>query len=167
VDIYIEWQGPYALAELKEKANDNSKDYGLYQIYGNHPVYGANVLLYIGKADRQTFYTRIWQEGWWFNSDGGQIQVYIGRLFDEKQPKDDKWSELISSAERLLIFAHRPANNASNISSLASKKEELEKLKNIRVYNYDQHRSLLPEISGKRHGVYLDWYNENSIFKMN
>ncbi len=44
--INIMWEGP-----LKpEKANDKNgeTDYGVYQYYGDHPVYGLNVLLYIG-----------------------------------------------------------------------------------------------------------------------
>jgi hypothetical protein len=45
--IHIEWEGPYSLSQL-DTLNDLRKDYGLYQIYGHHPIYGSNVLLYIG-----------------------------------------------------------------------------------------------------------------------
>ena len=56
--IHIDWDGPYRIEEINE-LNDEKKDYGIYQIYGTHPVYGSNVLLYIGKADQQTFGARI------------------------------------------------------------------------------------------------------------
>ena len=46
--IEIGWSGPYDLAQIS-KLNTNS-DYGLYQIYGTHNIFGANTLLYIGKA---------------------------------------------------------------------------------------------------------------------
>jgi len=38
---------------------DLLKDRGLYQIYGHHPVYGSNVLLYIGQTYGRTFRERI------------------------------------------------------------------------------------------------------------
>lgn len=52
--IHIEWDGPFKLDQLSE-LNNTDIDFGIYQIYGSHPIYGADVLLYIGKADRQTF----------------------------------------------------------------------------------------------------------------
>jgi hypothetical protein len=56
--IQIHWEGPYKLTELSTLMNTTT-DYGIYQIYGKHPVYGSDVLLYIGKADYQTLGKRI------------------------------------------------------------------------------------------------------------
>ncbi len=42
--INIKWEGPKNLEEAQKKEN-SKKDYGVYQIYGFHPVYGSNVLL--------------------------------------------------------------------------------------------------------------------------
>lgn len=56
--IHIEWEGPKLLSDINN-LNDPKYDYGVYQIYGGHPVYGTNILLYIGKADKQTFGVRI------------------------------------------------------------------------------------------------------------
>lgn len=56
--INIQWHGGYSLNELTE-LNNVSKDYGVYQLYGSHPVCGSNVLLYIGKAVHQTFANRV------------------------------------------------------------------------------------------------------------
>ena len=150
IEIFIEWKGPYTLEGLRELDKKvASTNFGVYQIYGTHPVYGSHVLLYIGKAVNQTFAARISQEGWSFNSDKEQVQIYIGRLFDKQQPSDETWNDLISKAEQLLIYSHWPAGNSSNINSISRKKEEIEKIKNIRVYNFDQHRNLMPEVSGR------------------
>ncbi|MEF3352607.1 hypothetical protein PV403_05425 [Paenibacillus sp. GYB006] len=53
--VDLDWQGPYKLTELS-KVNDYSKDHGIYQVYGFHPIYGSNVLMYIGLAAKQIFY---------------------------------------------------------------------------------------------------------------
>jgi len=58
--IHIEWEGPYSLNQLNT-LKDLRKDRGLYQIYGHHPVYGSNVLLYIGQTSGRTFGERIEQ----------------------------------------------------------------------------------------------------------
>lgn len=81
--VDLDWQGPYKLTELS-KVNDYSKDYGIYQIYGFHPVYGSNVLMYIGLAAKQTFYQRIKQEGWEAIKDSENIEIYVGRLCGAK-----------------------------------------------------------------------------------
>jgi len=60
--IHINWDGPYTLEDLPDLRDENI-DYGVYQIYGGHPVYGSSVLLYIGKAESQTFGTRIAEYG--------------------------------------------------------------------------------------------------------
>lgn len=69
-------------------------------------------LLYIGKADRQTLGKRISQEHlWWNTSDPNNSHVYIGRLAGETTPDEYQWSDEIVLAEKLLIKAHKPADN--------------------------------------------------------
>jgi hypothetical protein len=164
--IFITWDGPYYLNDLKKSKvlNDKYQAYGIYQIYGTHPIYGSNVLLYIGKADRQTFAKRISQEGWEYNSDSKNLEIYIGKLFDKKQPSDDEWSNLISNAEKLLIYTHSPSENSSNINSLSKNEITLDEIKNIRVINYDNYKSLMPEVSGDIYIESLDWYDDSKIF---
>lgn len=165
-NIYIEWDGPYSLESVRKLKNEI--DYGVYQIYGTHPVYGSNVLLYIGKACNQTFGKRIMQEDTWFyNSDEKQVQIYVGRLFNKKQPSNDEWKTLITQAEQLLIFSHWPAGNSSNINSLTKKKELLKQFKEIRIFNYDTHRNLMPEVSGQMYTEELDWFDKKCIFSVN
>lgn len=129
--------------------NDENKDVGVYQIYGCHPIYGDNVLLYIGKAFKQTFALRLSQEGWEFNSDYKNIQLYVGRLFSKKEPSLKEWESMIDKAERMLIYAHEPARNSSNVLNITRDKTKLLEFENLRILNYDGHRSLMPEISGE------------------
>lgn len=163
IEIFIEWDGPHSLDKLKQL--NSNKDYGLYQIYGTHPVYGSHVLLYIGKAIDQTFSKRINQEGWIFNSDKKQVQIYVGRLFDKEKFKNKSWEHHVSLAEQLLIFSHWPAGNSSNINSLSKKKEILEQFKNVRIYNYDDYRNLMPEVSGKLYIEDLEFYEDHIFSK--
>ena len=45
--INLVWEGPYSYAEVLTR--DGNTDYGIYQIYSGHPVYGAYTLVYIGR----------------------------------------------------------------------------------------------------------------------
>ncbi|WP_281883295.1 hypothetical protein [Paenibacillus sp. YYML68] len=150
LNINIQWYGSFSLDELIS-LNDVSKDYGVYQIYGSHPVYGSNVLLYIGKAVRQTFATRISQENWHFNKDSENVRIYVGRLSGIKNVSVDVWDSLIDKAEKLLIYAHAPACNSSNIGTVP-----YDDLLNLHVINWGNHRDLMPEVSGLR------WIKQNS-----
>jgi len=142
--IHVQWEGPYefeAAGGLK-----GPTDYGVYQIYGGHPVYGSSALLYIGLAQAQHFGTRIPQEqGWLDNCDASRIQVYVGRLSGSHTPDAHRWDHLIAVAERLLIRAHCPAHNSQmNLATLEPD------LRRVHVLNWGHHRDLLPEVSGAR-----------------
>ena len=161
-EIRIEWDGPYSLTDIgynEKKQNytnkpkllsDENKDFGIYQVYGCHPIYGNDVLLYIGKAVEQTFAVRLSQEGWAYNEDSKNIKFYVGRLFSKTQPSSiDEWNTMIDKAESMLIYAHEPARNSANILNITKNKSKLEKFKNLRILNYDNYRSLMPEVSGE------------------
>ena len=146
-EVSIWWEGPFSLEDIKNKTkiNDSDTDYGIYQIYGTHPVYGSDVLLYIGKAVKQTLADRINQEKhWWYNQNSSKVEIYAGRLIG-KTPTENEWDLMIGEAEQLLIYAHRPAHNSSNINSV--KEENLSKL---HILNWGDHKNLLPEISSNR-----------------
>jgi len=143
--IHIEWEGPFVLEQLSSLKNEEI-DYGVYQIYGSHPVYGSDVLLYIGKADGQTFGVRIKQEyRWEYNEDTKNIKIYVGRLAGSTTPDDDEWSEQIDLCERLLIYAHGPAYNSRGLNTIPD-----QRLMNTHVLNWGCYRNLLPEVSGAR-----------------
>jgi hypothetical protein len=142
--IHIEWEGPYSQDDVASLCGKS--DYGVYQVYGAHPVYGNDVLLYIGLADDQTFSQRLSQHGWCsITPDAKQVKFYVGRLFDYAQPDNLTWSRHIRLAERLLIHAHQPAANTQK--SLSSLEKDLW---HVHVLNWKHHRSLMPEVSGAR-----------------
>ena len=100
-NIRIEWDGPYSLSDIgyneetekyipSNMLNDKCEDFGIYQVYGFHPIYGNDVLLYIGQATKQTFAKRLSQEAWEYNTDYKNIKFYAGRLFAKNQPTSEK-----------------------------------------------------------------------------
>ena len=155
--IQIQWEGSYKLTDLPILMNEET-DYGIYQIYGKHPVYGNDVLLYIGKADCQTLGKRISQEDWLNTNDSNNTKIYVGRLHGPQNPTNEIWSTEIDLAERLLIYVHKPAYNSRSISSLP----DLE-LQSIHILNWGHYRDLLPELSGLRWTSKLD-YTEYDIY---
>lgn len=61
----IEWEGPFSAQTIINDFTDagnhpyyEGNDYGLYQIYGRHILYGSDALLYIGKATKRSFSVR-------------------------------------------------------------------------------------------------------------
>jgi hypothetical protein len=147
--IQIDWQGPFKLEEL-HLLNDISQDYGIYQIYSKHIVYGKDVLLYIGKADFQTIGKRISQENWWDTNDSNHLMIYAGRFAGESTPDEEQWSYEIDLAEKLLIYVHKPAYNSKSLSSIPIE------IQDIHILNWGDYRDLLPEVSGLRWTSKLD-----------
>lgn len=148
--IHIDWTGPYLLSSIKDLM-DEKKDYGIYQIYGKHPVYGSDVLLYIGKADFQTLGKRISQENWWNINDSNTLMIYAGRLSGDHTPEESVWSREIDLAEKLLIYVHKPAYNSKNLLNIP----DLD-LQDLHILNWGSYRALLPEVSGARWTSKLD-----------
>lgn len=168
-DIYVEWSGPYSYEEVINygKADEDAKkpkcavkpsDIGLYQIYGRHPLYGDNVLIYIGKTGGR-FCDRL-IDRWVIlgNEDRENVQIYLGMIYHEKFEHKNKITEDIARAESLLIHFHRPANNSSNINSLKYFDE------NITVINTGNYRSLQKTVSTKGFTKELDIYMKIESF---
>ncbi len=141
--LHVQWDGPFSLEEVS-KLNE-SYDYGVYQVYGSHPIYGSDVMLYIGKAQDQAFGVRLNQEGWYYNPDAGNIRIYVGRLAGRKTPTDAEWGNEINLVETMLIYSHWPAGNSRNIQSLG---KYADSIKNVCVLNWGNRRDLLSEVSG-------------------
>jgi hypothetical protein len=141
--VHIDWSGPHNLNDIASLNGDT--DYGIYQIYGAHPVYGSDVLLYIGLAAQQTFAVRLSQHhaGCNSNPDAGRVQIYIGRLWGTSTPDSDTWERHIALAERLLIYTHQLAENAQK-----ELKAMEPALRHVHVINWHRYRDLLPEVSG-------------------
>lgn len=145
--IQIDWQGPFKLDELN-LLTDNFHDYGIYQIYGKHLVYGKDVLLCIGKTDQQTIGKRVSQENWWDTNDSKHLKIYVGRLAGVSPPEEEIWSKEIDLAEKLLITVHKPAYNSKSLSVIQD-----DELQDIHILNWGDHRDLLPEVSGLKKDI--------------
>lgn len=91
--------------------------YGLYQIYGEHPVFGAGALLYIGRARERTFQMRIaeHQHDWLCREQG--VAIRRGRLRAGDYGRGAGWQKLVTEAEALLIYWHAPPYNSQNINN--------------------------------------------------
>jgi hypothetical protein len=154
--ILIEWEGPFTLSGLNQLNGDS--DCGLYQIYVHHPVYGAGVLAYIGVTWDQTFSTRIVQNDWGGASenDPNNVEVYVGRLKYEISPTREQWSRDVANAERLLIHAHGPGYNSTNIGRPNESDPEI---RNSRILNTGAVRALHREVSS------LMWTSEYDRFR--
>lgn len=160
--INLHWTGPHSYNDILDM--DEARDYGLYQIYNTHPVYGNYTLVYIGQAKDETFKGRFGQPDYiWMNDDyapwennGCRIRVHTGRIHvqnNENQPSDKMWENWIDLAEHLLIFAHLPAWNSQRVSARARPKGRVGRInyRDVHVLNWGQYGLLMPEVSGARH----------------
>jgi len=148
----VDWDGPFSLSEARELNNET--DRGLYQIYVHHPVYGPGVLSYIGLTCDQTFSAEIVAKDWGGASenDPKNVQVYVGRLKYDVPPIQNEWKRDVRIAERLLIHAHGPGYNSTNIMLVSESDPDI---CNARVLNIGAVRALHREVSG------LMWTSEH------
>lgn len=129
----------YSVSTVPEQCKGFS---AFYSIYGNHPVYGPDVLLYIGETKANELNStrdisrRIKEhlsDRFWHHTD---LSVSIGI------PTRNLESNEILDLESILIAAHMPAMNRQGIDGArASAKKYL-------VQNTGFTRSLMPECSG-------------------
>jgi len=156
--IHVEWSGSYSYSEvinnsLKDDFTVKPSDSGLYQIYGNHPVYGNDVLIYIGKTN-QNFLKRLKGRSVIMdNADFSNVKIYLGKIFYDNCEHNSSIDEDISKAESLLIHFHKPSNNSSNINSFKCFDE------NITVINIGHYRSLQKCISTKSFTKEIEIYD--------
>ena len=143
MDIHILWQGPISFADALQLNGD--ADYGIYQLRGDHLVYGQQTLLYIGKAEGRKFGTRLADHAHEVEiSLGSSALVHVGRLAGTEQPTVNRWDKWISLAEKWLIYAHSPSWNLREIGSAPKEQDE------VHILNWGDRGLLLPEVSSKR-----------------
>lgn len=147
-DINIYWEGPFTLEQCKSL--HSSEDYGIYQYYGEHITYGQDSLLYLGKAEKQTFGARLPAHNWenWCSSP---YSIYLGRIFSDSLMVASEIEAHINIAERILLMAHNPSFNSSNLNRIGKSDSD------VRVLNWGLRRQLLPEVSISR------WEGLNNI----
>ena len=201
------WEGSISDTAVKQLGQD--KDIRLYQLYGRHPIFGTDSLLYIGQTtdsieQRIAAHVKshpdmgkiLSDQNRWKDVVGYFSEVYCGRLDlspnsiareelkqlieekltklgkelsklnknknveDQKKLIEQKKSklieklnrldgdkgvekQLIEDAEKLLIYACTPPWNSDNIQTCDLTLEDL------RILNFGNCRSLLPEISAE------------------
>ncbi len=159
-EIKIDWMGPYKIDEITQKKKKLFREEkGLYQIYGYHPLYGNDVLLYIGKTANQTFSKRLKDRyEVEYSSDIYNTKIYLGVIIsDNKNLKDNEKIMHIGKAEALLINALKPAYNSFNVKSV---NKELAQ-ENFIVYNEGNYRSIYPILSSEY--FWKNWKNYELI----
>ncbi|NQT76432.1 MAG: hypothetical protein HQ565_01875 [Bacteroidetes bacterium] len=136
--IEIEWSGPYIFEDIKKRSSIS--DYGIYQIYGTHAIFGENTLLYIGKAQEQTFAARISQHKEWLFEELGELKYFIGQLGGIKLATEKEWTQEINDAEKLLIYFSSPPYNSQNINDYGDVSETI-------ILNFGKRNRLPMEVS--------------------
>jgi len=104
-EIIIHWSKRINIDEIKELDTDNV----LYQIYGDHHIYGRVVLLYIGKSINAE--TRIKAHLKSFIGRVNNLSVSIGKI-------DNYNDNLLEIPESILIANHKPSHNKEFIHDL-------------------------------------------------
>lgn len=134
----VRWEAPVQLDAVFRLAGDD--DYGLYQIYSHHAVFGPGSLVYIGKAVEQTFAARFKQHEADWLSEENDVAIRLGRLSPDDYAKDDgwrDWQQLLSDTEALLIYWHSPPYNSQHISDYKGQV--------LHIQNLGNRGSILPE----------------------
>lgn len=128
---------------------NKNADYGLYQIYGHHPAYGDDALLYIGLASGQTFAQRINDRLEFYESSARPTNICIGRICESSEKQSSmlkgEWEDLISLSEKLLIKTHSPAMN-----EILYKGRDTIWKDDLLIINWGDYKRLLPEVSTLR-----------------
>ncbi len=142
--LRIKWYGPYSAKDIDSPEKDFNER-GLYQIYAHHPVFGAGALVYIGKAEKQTFACRLKQHLEGFLSGENDISFRLGRLYRDEKLENaydygEEWSQLLSEAEKLSVFWNTPPYNSHYIQGYNVSMD-------LRIQNWGNRGSILMEYS--------------------
>jgi len=169
VIINILWEKiPFDIDFKSVKKKQADYDFGLYQIYGQHPAYGDNALLYIGKAQDSKFSSRLNQRWEFIESSARPTNILLGRIIKSKNENVEHewdikdWKKMIGKAETLLIRSHTPAFNKKENSGLYLHDHE----ENLLVLNWGERGALSPEVSTYRYS-YKFWEHDTPLSDKN
>ena len=108
--VEIEWTGPFNPKQVKRNKDD------FYQVYGYHPVYGENVLLYIFRGNEWkreiSTHKNIGERRIPDYFKPGQITVAVGKILD------NKGKICLETIKEILVFLHSPAWNTEGIDDI-------------------------------------------------
>lgn len=136
--IEINWEGPFSIKNIEKF--DTDIDYGIYQLYGTHNIFGPNTLLYIGQANELDFSTELAQQKDWFEWEYSEIEIFIGRLGGVTKKKYDELEKEIFEALVLLIYYSSPPYNIHYLDDYGDIEDTL-------VLNFGKKNRLPLEIS--------------------
>ena len=134
--IWINWTKKISID--KNKLKEISQEDCLYQVYGDSPIYGRDVLLYIGRTNNpsrritdhiKTDFDRI-----------NNLSIYFGHIDEKCKDSNHEMKKLIEIAESLLITMLKPSYNSSNIKDTG----ELLKKGNKYIILNCENRGVLP-----------------------
>jgi excinuclease UvrABC nuclease subunit len=107
---------------------------GIYQIYGDSPIYGQNVLLYIGKSINIVHRINVHEK-----DSGDPVTRQPNRSFRYALLDESKLSEI----EDILIVMHKPSFNSSQMKDVGEKA----KSKFIYIQNHGERGMLHLEVT--------------------
>jgi len=160
--IHLVWK-EYEWDESIFNKFNGKEDYGIYQIYGDHPIYGQNTLLYIGKANENPYSQRLYEHS---GSDFDVTHIskfrklHLSYFCENDDINKNNWKDKIDLVEKLLINSHSPAYNSQDIKNVLAK-EIFEK--ELLVLNWGERGKLLPEVSSLKTSRYY-WDTDPDLF---
>lgn len=142
------WEGPFSPENVNDTLCEHKDKYALYSVYGSHPIYGNNILLYIGMTEIGVL-KRLSEHDYWMDEERyGSSKIFVASIgvFEswEKSNRIEKFSvperAVIEQVEQLLIYSNQPVHNTQS-------RKSAQKSKGIRIFNTNNYGSLLPEVS--------------------
>ena len=151
IDVY--WEGPFKWGEHEKEIKDW---HVLYAIYGSHPIYGHEALLYVGRTKKIRNRMAVHEE--WIEYEYDEVSIRVASMGKISSWKNwDVYTHYrkarertVTGVEALLINAHQPAYNQRS-------KDSIESAKGFRVFNTGRIGSLLPEVSYRYHNPHSEW----------
>ena len=140
--IHLQWHSPVAFEAVEALTSD--ADYGLYAIYGTHPCYGTNALIYVGRSGNESVGRAISKESMVYGDLAqADLRYGIGRLTSPGAPPRQAAVRSLLRAHELLVAAHSPAFNSPILLTA-------DEFVDDDVLNWGERRDLLPEVSAAR-----------------
>ena len=157
--VTVEWEGSLSIDEVLELDNAG-EDFGIYQIYGTHIIFGKKSLLYIGQTYKRetvrTFSQRFYEHVGWLKEEE-DVRIHVGRIVkvDQILKRDMSAGDLrkiIKDTEALTIKWHSPPYNSSNIETYNGQRLEV-----VNQGKYGSLKDLYKSRDRKRWGYHGDY----------